>query len=29
MEREEVCIGRIYYEVKNGDKRIFIKIQRI
>ncbi|NGU15449.1 hypothetical protein [Clostridium perfringens] len=25
MEREEVCIGRIYYEVKNGEKRIFIK----
>ena len=25
MEREEVCIGRIYYEVKNGDKKIFIK----
>ncbi len=25
MGREEVCIGRIYYEVKNGEKRIFIK----
>lgn len=25
MEREEVCIGRIYYEIKKGEKRIFIK----
>ncbi|EGT3615227.1 hypothetical protein FHH43_03080 [Clostridium perfringens] len=24
MEREEVCIGKIYYEVKEQDKKIFI-----
>lgn len=24
MEREEVCTGRIYYEVKEGDKKVFI-----